>query len=168
VDVLAQAEKYIRVIDLAKCIGCGSCEAVCEFLYGTPFIKVYRTSIGLDIPISCMHCKKAPCIEVCPTGAMVRDSIGAVYVISSKCIGCLACLYACPFNIPELDHRSKAAIKCDLCRDLREKILEPACVAICPTGALVYGFEKEVFTLVKLRTAESIAKARYELTSWRT
>ncbi len=99
---------------------------------------------------------------------MARDSVGTVYVITSKCIGCLACLYACPFSIPELDYRSRAAVKCDLCKDLREKALEPACVAICPTGALVYGFEKEVFNLVKLRTAESIIKARYEAASWRT
>jgi len=95
------AIKYLRVIDLGKCIGCGACEAACEFIHGKPYIVVYRTSIGLDIPVSCMHCAKAPCIEACPTGAMTRDNSGAVYIEQSKCIGCLACLYACPFGIPE-------------------------------------------------------------------
>lgn len=154
--------KYLRIIDLGKCIGCGTCEAVCGFINNTPFIKVYRTSIGLEIPVSCLHCRKAPCIDVCPTGAMTRDAFGAVYVDPGKCIGCMACLYACPFGIPELDAKARVAIKCDLCSDLRREGLEPACAAMCPTGAIVYGEEARVFTAVKRRTAESFAKARFE------
>ncbi len=155
--------KFIRVIDLGKCIGCGSCEAVCDFIHeGVPFIKLYRTAIGLDIPISCFHCRKAPCVDVCPTGAMTRDKEGAVYVVESKCIGCMACLYACPFGIPELDARAGVSIKCDLCRPCRSVGLEPACSAICPTNAIVYGVEATVFDTVKHRTAEMFAKTRYE------
>jgi len=155
-------QKYLRVIDLGVCIGCGACEAVCEFLHERPFIIVYRTAIGLDIPISCMHCTRAPCIEACPTGAMTRDASGAVYVIESRCIGCLSCLYACPFGIPELEKTSRVAIKCHLCRDLRKDGLEPACSAICPTGAILYGEESLVFTQTKKRTAEIMARARFE------
>ena len=154
--------RYLRVIDLGACIGCGSCEAVCEFLHGRPFIVVYRTSIGLDIPVSCAHCARAPCIEVCPTGAMTRDRQGAVYVISSRCIGCMSCLYACPFGIPELDSIAKVCVKCDLCTDLREKGLEPACSAICPANAILYGEDAVVFQLTKKKTAEVMAKARFE------
>ncbi|MEM0380082.1 MAG: 4Fe-4S dicluster domain-containing protein [Desulfurococcaceae archaeon] len=154
---------YLRIIDLNKCIGCGSCEAVCDFIHeGTPFIKLYRTDIGLDIPVSCLHCRKAPCIDVCPTGAMTRDKQGAVYVVESKCIGCMACLYACPFGIPELDKRTGVSIKCDLCRVLRNEGLEPACSAICPTNAIVYGLDKTVFDIVKKRVAEVFAKTKYE------
>jgi len=156
--------KYIRIIDLGLCIGCGSCEAVCDFLHnGTPFIKVIRTSIGLDIPVSCLHCRKAPCIEVCPTGAMTRDREGAVYVIASKCIGCMACLYACPFGIPELDPYANVSMKCDLCRNLRAEGLIPGCVAICPTGAISYGVEETVFRGIKQRVAEMFAKSRFEV-----
>jgi len=133
------AIKYLRVIDLGKCIGCGACEAACEFIHGKPYIVVYRTSIGLDIPVSCMHCAKAPCIEACPTGAMTRDNSGAVYIEQSKCIGCLACLYACPFGIPELDRATKTATKCNLCMELRKEGLEPACSAICPAQAILFG-----------------------------
>ncbi len=162
VEEISPQPKYLRIIDLSKCIGCGTCEAVCDFVNGSPFIKVYRTSIGLEIPVSCMHCKKAPCVEVCPTGAMTYDRLGAVYVIPSKCIGCMACLYACPFGIPELDAKARIAVKCDLCSRLRKQGLEPACYAMCPTGAIIYGEEAAVFNRVKERVAETFARTRYE------
>lgn len=123
---------------------------------------MYRTSIGLEIPVSCMHCAKAPCIDVCPTKAMSRDRDGAVYIEASKCIGCMACLYACPFGIPELDDTLKVAVKCDLCSALRKAGLEPACSSICPAGAIVYGEKALVFDRIKERTAEVIAGARFE------
>lgn len=156
------AVKYLRTIDLGRCIGCGACEAACEFVHGIPLIVVHRTSMGLDIPVSCMHCAKAPCVAACPTGAMTIDNTGAVYVEQSKCIGCLACLYACPFGIPELDRATRTAVKCHLCMDLRREGLEPACSAICPANAILYGEDALVFQLAKKRTAESMAKARFE------
>lgn len=155
--------KYLRVIDIGTCIGCGACEAACDFIHdGRPYIKLYKTSMGLEVPVSCLHCAKAPCIEVCPTGAMTRDSEGAVYVIASKCIGCMACLYACPFGIPELDKAARISTKCDLCSAQRKLGLEPGCSSICPTGAIVYGEDVGVFQTVQKRTAEKMAKARFE------
>lgn len=93
---------------------------------------------------------------------MTRDKSGAVYVEESRCIGCMACLYACPFAIPELDARARVSIKCDLCRPLRANDLEPACAVICPTNAIVYGVEAKVFDKVKQRVAEVFAKTRFE------
>lgn len=155
--------RYMRVIDIGRCIGCGACEAACDFIHdGRPYIKLYKTSIGLEIPVSCLHCAKAPCIDVCPTGAMTRDTQGAVYVIASKCIGCMACLYACPFGIPELDRATKTSTKCDLCAAQRANGLEPGCSSICPTGAIIYGEDVVVFEKTKAKTAESWAKARFE------
>lgn len=155
--------RYLRVVDLGACIGCGACEVACDFVHGgRPFIKVYRTALGLDVPVSCMHCARAPCVDACPTGAMTRDSSGAVYVNQSKCIGCLACLYACPFGVPELDAAAKVAVKCDLCADLRARGLAPACYAVCPAGAILYGEDAAVFSRIKLKAAESLAKSRFE------
>jgi len=156
-------QRYLRIVDIGTCIGCGACEAACDFIHdGKPYIKVYRTSLGLEIPVSCLHCAKAPCIDVCPTGAMTRDKEGVVYVIPSKCIGCMACLYACPFGIPQLDKKLRISTKCDLCYDQRKKGLEPGCSSLCPTGAIVYSAEPIVFDIAKKKTAESWAKARYE------
>ena len=152
---------FLRYIDLEKCMGCYTCQAVCDFLHdGKPYIVVYETSIGLKTPISCMHCSRAPCIEVCPTGAMTRDESGAVYVDQMKCIGCMACLYACPFGIPELDPELRVATKCDLCRPLRKQGLEPACYAMCPAEAIIYGEPKEVSERIKKRKAEQLVRAK--------
>lgn len=152
---------YMRYIDLDKCIGCYTCEAVCDFLHnGKPFIKIYETSIGLRTPISCLHCSRAPCIEVCPTGAMTRDESGAVYVEYMKCIGCMACLYACPFGIPELDPKVGVSTKCDLCRPLRAQGLDPACYAMCPAEAIMYGKPKDISEQIRKRKAELMIKAK--------
>jgi len=91
------------------------------------------------MPLLCRHCERAPCIEVCPTKALYRDGDGAVVADSFRCIGCMMCGLVCPFGIPELDTANKAMAKCDLCADRRARGLPPACVAACPTDAIVYG-----------------------------
>jgi formate dehydrogenase iron-sulfur subunit len=150
----------LRWIDYNKCIGCGVCSAVCDFTHnGTPFIKLYDIGGGLIKPISCFHCTRAPCVEVCPTKAMKRGESGAVYVDESRCIGCMACLYACPYGIPELSIITKTTAKCDLCRQLRGEGLEPACVAMCPTKAIVIGAPQVVFDEAKKRALTRIMKA---------
>ena len=148
-----------RWIDYNKCIGCGLCETACEFIHGKPYIRLYDVGGGLVKPISCFHCAKAPCIEVCPTKAMERDENGAVYVDVSRCIGCMACLYACPFGIPELDIALRVSTKCDLCRDLRRDGLEPACSAICPTNAIIIGSAQKVSDEAKRRALIRVVKA---------
>ena len=156
-----KSTQFLRYIDLDKCMGCYTCQAVCDFIHnGKPYIVVYETSIGLKVPLSCMHCSKAPCIEVCPTGAMTRDESGAVYVDEMKCIGCMACLYACPFGIPELNTELRVATKCDLCRPLRVKGLDPACYAMCPAEAIIYGEPREVSERIRKRKAEQLMKAK--------
>jgi Fe-S-cluster-containing dehydrogenase component len=95
------------------------------------------------IKYSCMHCQKPSCVSVCPVKAMNKDpETGIIYYKKNTCIGCRYCQIACPFNIPKFQwNRSiPQIVKCDFCREtnLKEKGI-PACVEVCPTGALSYG-----------------------------
>ncbi len=150
-------KKFARVIDYELCMGCYTCEEVCSFLHEEkPFIKVYEVFSGLRRPISCFHCFNAPCISACPTGAMHRDGDGAVVLDVARCIGCLSCLAACPFGIPELIEPGYV-VKCDLCRDLRKKGLEPGCVAMCPARAILFGEPSVVGASARMRALARIS-----------
>lgn len=81
----------------------------------------------------CQHCDNAPCVSVCPTGAMhVNESGNRVDWDSSQCILCKMCTVACPFGNAVYDASNKKIIKCDMCKG------EPECARFCPNGALVY------------------------------
>jgi len=145
-----------RVINYDVCIGCYTCEEVCSFLHeGSGYIKLYDIGGGLNKPISCFHCAKAPCITACPTGAMHKDRDGAVLVDISKCIGCSACLAACPFGIPEIIPPGFAT-KCDLCNPLRAEGLTPGCVSMCPTRAIAWGTTAEVARELRVRALRKL------------
>ena len=157
---MSKEVKLLRWIDYSKCIGCGVCSAVCDFIHnGRSYIRLYDVGGGLIKPISCFHCAKAPCVEVCPTKAMKVDAFGATYVDKSRCIGCMACLYVCPFGIPELDTAAKVATKCSLCMPLRREGLQPACVAMCPARAIIIGSPREVGDEAKKRALTRLVKA---------
>ena len=96
-------------IDPLKCTGCRTCELACSYTfhkvsnYRKARLRVVRTDDGLDKPIACHHCADAPCIKVCPTNAITRTNDGMVVVDKSKCIGCGACVEACPFGAMFMD-----------------------------------------------------------------
>jgi len=77
---------------------------------------------------------------VCPTGASYVGDDGIVSVKEKLCVGCLYCLAACPYKVRFVNPVTKAADKCNFCKDsrlMREGI--PACFDICPTKALTFG-----------------------------
>jgi Fe-S-cluster-containing dehydrogenase component len=89
--------------------------------------------------LSCQHCGNAPCIIACPTAAIRRRAEdGAVVVDRDLCIGCHACELACPFGAPKFREDGRMA-KCDLCYVRGELGMKPACVLVCPCGALDAG-----------------------------
>lgn len=134
------------------CLGCRLCEVYCKAEH-SPSKDVRRllkeptfelVSVGFadesSIPgdtsfaLQCRHCREPACVEACPTGAMDLHESGIVLVNEEKCVGCWMCAMACPFGAVRCRMDTHLALKCDLCPD-REM---PACVANCPSAALVY------------------------------
>ena len=89
--------------------------------------------------LRCNHCDSAPCIEICPTHALYRRSDGIVDFDSSRCIGCKSCMQACPYDALYIDPNTDTAAKCNFCAHRVENHLEPACVIVCPTQAIIAG-----------------------------
>jgi anaerobic dimethyl sulfoxide reductase subunit B len=134
-----------------RCIKCYACEIACLQWHHIPagsfkLRKVLEVSTGQfpDVKrnfdsVTCHHCDEAPCVNVCPTGALTqRASDGVVLVEIQKCNGCRSCLTACPFGIPEFDSDGLMH-KCDMCLDRIESKQKPICVETCPTQALKWG-----------------------------
>lgn len=156
---ISTALGFRRLIDYDRCIGCEVCEEACSFLHeGKPFILLYSVADGIDRPISCFHCIKAPCIAVCPTNALSFDAQGAVMVSVTKCIGCTSCIAACPFGVPELLPIGHT-VKCDLCKKLRLQGLEPGCVATCPSNAILWGSSETVSRSMREKALKRIVQA---------
>ena len=87
----------------------------------------------------CKHCVKAPCLEVCPTGAITRTEFDTVVIQSDACNGCRDCISACPFGVIEVNPASGTAQKCTLCYDRLQAGMEPACSKACPTQSIQFG-----------------------------
>ena len=164
------------LIDVSKCIGCRACQVACKEWNDLPgeetdnwgsyenppdlspntwnriaFREIEREGgqvAWLFWPVRCMHCTDAPCVRVCPTGALFKDPLGFTAYDASKCNGCGYCTQFCPFGIPRLketDFWGKGkATKCTFCQDRVTNGQIPACAKACPTGAIEYGDRNEL------------------------
>jgi Fe-S-cluster-containing dehydrogenase component/formate-dependent nitrite reductase membrane component NrfD len=142
--------KYGFVIDNRKCIGCHACTVACKTENQVP-VGVNRTWVkyvekGL-FPNTrrvfqvtrCNHCEKPPCVTICPVTAMYQRKDGIVDFNSDRCIGCKACMQACPYDSIYMDPDDGTAAKCHFCAHRTEVGLEPACVIVCPEHAIIAG-----------------------------
>ena len=107
------------------------------------------------VKVQCMHCLDPACVSACIVGALEKDAKGPVSYDAGKCIGCRYCMVACPFQVPAYEYDEALAprvMKCTFC--LEQKLAEggrPACVEICPEGALRFGKREDLLTYAKGR-----------------
>ena len=87
----------------------------------------------------CKHCVQAGCLEVCPTGAIIRTEFDTVVIQADVCNGCRACIAACPFGVIDVNPVNNTAMKCTLCYDRMQAGLVPACAQACPTASIQFG-----------------------------
>src|SRR6185312_482978 len=87
----------------------------------------------------CKHCTHAACLDVCPTGALMRTEYGTVVVQSDVCNGCGYCIPACPYGVIDRREEDGRAWKCTLCYDRLGAGMEPACAKACPTDSIQFG-----------------------------
>jgi Fe-S-cluster-containing hydrogenase component 2 len=130
----------ILVISPEKCTSCRTCELACSFSHEKEFNPVKsRVSVlsfekeGISVPIVCMQCDNAACVNVCPVGAISRnDETGAMVINQIACIKCKMCVNACPFGCTGYDDENHFIFKCDLCGG------DPQCAQNCPSGAITF------------------------------
>ena len=142
--------QWAKVIDHTRCIGCHACTTACKSENLVP-LSVTRTYVKhVDVGVfpqarrahqvtRCNQCAHAPCVTACPTSAMFKRPDGIVDFDKSICIGCKACMAACPYDAIFINPEDHSAEKCNFCAHRIDVGLEPACVVVCPTQAILVG-----------------------------
>jgi formate dehydrogenase iron-sulfur subunit len=102
----------------------------------------------------CKHCTHAACLDVCPTGALIRTEVGTVIVQEDVCNGCGYCVAACPYGVIEKREEDGRAFKCTMCYDRTGAGLAPACATACPTESIQFGNLDELHERARARVTE--------------
>ncbi|MFC1891162.1 4Fe-4S dicluster domain-containing protein [Thermodesulfobacteriota bacterium] len=154
--------QYGMIIDLDKCNGCYNCFISCKDEYcgndhspyslsqpqtGQFWMRLIEKERGTFpkikvayIPVPCMHCEKANCIELSQDGAVYQRSDGIVIIDPDKSSGKKEILETCPYRVIYWNEEKNIPQKCTMCAHLLDKgWKEPRCVEACPTGAMVFG-----------------------------
>jgi formate dehydrogenase iron-sulfur subunit len=87
----------------------------------------------------CKHCNQASCMDVCPTGAIIRTEFDTVFIQQDVCNGCRNCISACPFGVIGFNNATGTVHKCTLCYDRLQGGMQPACAQACPTQSIRFG-----------------------------
>lgn len=141
---------YGFVINNDACIGCHACSTACKSENEVPlgvqrtWVKSVETGQYPNVTRSfqvtrCNHCANPPCVRICPVTAMYQRDDGIVEFDPDICIGCKACMQACPYDAIYIDPSTGTAAKCHYCAHKVDLGLEPACVVVCPEHAILAG-----------------------------
>lgn len=143
-------EERVIFFDPHYCSGCMRCATTCS-TYNIGATSLTKSCIHIarheghaitrieeedDVifqALSCQHCERPVCQQVCPSRALERNrDTGAIVINTERCIGCRMCMAGCPFGAILYDPDNRRVMKCDLCGG------DPQCVRFCPTGALQF------------------------------
>ena len=173
-DAAGAVPQYGFVIDQRKCIGCHACTVACKAENEVPVGK-FRTWVKYvekgTFPsvkrhftvLRCNHCDAAPCVTICPVNALSKRPDAIVDLDRDQCIGCRACMQACPYDALYLNEETGTAEKCHYCAHRTERGLEPACVVVCPEQAIVAGDVADPETPISRLIAEQpVAQRKLE------
>ena len=182
---VAAPDAVAMLYDNTICTGCKACMPACNEANGLPadtllsgglwdmpsdlnsktknIIKLYEepdSSAFCFVKRQCMHCLDPACVTGCPFGALEKSRWGAVTWNSSLCIGCRYCEVGCPFDVPKFEWNkwNPKVVKCEFCYDRLNKDEQPACTAVCPTGAVIFGKRTDLLAKAKERIASSPGK----------
>jgi Fe-S-cluster-containing dehydrogenase component len=165
--------------DSTKCVGCRACVSACReangltaapttingVKYDAPLdlnahtktvIKLYDTGAARGyVKSQCMHCVDPACVSVCMFSALHKTDYGIVAYDRNSCIGCRYCQVACPFDVPKFEWSSATPqiVKCELCRHRLAAGQEPACTAVCPRQAVIFGKRADLLREAHARIA---------------
>ncbi len=181
----APAEALGLLYDATRCVGCQSCVAACaqannlqpdmrlnglhQIAYDLNsttknIIKLYRPADGKSysyVKQQCMHCVDPACVAGCMFKGLKKDAKTGVVTWDSKlCVGCRYCEIACPYHIPKFQWEgyNPKIVKCELCKERLAKGEQPACSAVCPVHAVIFGKRSELLAEGKRRIQENPGK----------
>ncbi|HEX9593802.1 MAG TPA: 4Fe-4S dicluster domain-containing protein [bacterium] len=162
--------RYAMVVDTWRCVGCSDCVVACQTENRVPLgycrdwivQDTWGTFPDLKTEIRserCNHCHNSPCVRCCPTGASHIVEGGIVLVTHNECIGCKACIAACPYDARYV-HPEGYIDKCTFCVHRVRAGKHPACVEVCPTHCLTFGDLSDpnstVTTLLRTRVSKTL------------
>jgi formate dehydrogenase iron-sulfur subunit len=176
--------------DTTLCIGCKACEVACKQWNQLPADGFRFTANSYDntshlsattwrhvafkekfednqtrwlmLSDVCKHCDEAPCEQSCPTGSIIYNEFGNVYVQPDICNGCGYCIAACPFGVIGRSPEDGHAHKCTLCYDRQSGGMTPACAKACPTASIQFGPLDELREKAERRVEELHQRGKTE------
>jgi Fe-S-cluster-containing dehydrogenase component/formate-dependent nitrite reductase membrane component NrfD len=163
--------QYGFLMDHRRCIGCHACTVACKAENDVP-VGSFRTWVKYTekgrfpsvkrhfAVLRCNHCSKAPCVTICPVNALEKRPDGIVDIDRRACIGCRACMQACPYDAIYLNEDTGSVEKCHFCAHRVEQNLEPACVIVCPEQAIVVGDLHDPNSRISRMVAEGMTLVR--------